>query len=44
MIEILILTPRVPIATQEPVGNSPVATPVTQEPVQNQLEMLQYEN
>ena len=44
MIEIPILTPRVRTATQEPVGNSPVAATVTQETVQHQLEMLQYEN
>ena len=44
MIEILILTPRVPTSTQDPVGNSPLATTVTQEPIQHQFEILEYEN
>ena len=43
-IKIPILKPRVPTETQEPMGNSPMTTIVTQEPVQHQLEILQYEN
>ena len=44
MIEITILTPRAPTETKEPVENSPMLETATQEPVQHQLEILQYEN
>ena len=44
MIEVPILRPRETTKTQESVGNSPMVATATQEPVRNQLELLEDEN